>query len=285
MTRSPDRVAAQDDQATRTSQQPSPFLRWAGSKRQLVPQLASFWRPSFIRYVEPFMGSACLFFSIQPKTAVLNDLNAELVNTFSVVRTRPGSLALRLTSLPRGRRSFLRLRDQDPSHLGKIDAAARFIFLNRFCFNGLFRTNRQGRFNVPYAPTRTGHLPSAQELATASRSLRCATLTSHDFATTLAQTQRGDFVYLDPPFAVENRRVFRQYGPQTFGLDDLRRLSAQLHTLDRKGVAFLLSYACCPEGRSAFRFWPSRRVRVHRNVAGFAHFRRTAIELLVSNSF
>lgn len=264
---------------------PQPFLRWAGSKRQVLPLLAQFWCPTYGRYIEPFMGSACLFFTVSPRHAVLGDLNCELVDAFRAVRSRPQELARRLHQLPRGRRAFYRLRRRDPKAMEPIDAAARFIFLNRFCFNGLYRTNSNGQFNVPYASSRTGDLPTREELEAAAHALGQASIRSGDFEDVLADAKANDFVYLDPPFAVANRRVFRQYGPQTFGTGDLRRLRAVLNNLHRKGAIFVLSYAYCREALETFGTWPKQKILVHRNIAGFARCRRTAAELLFSNAF
>lgn len=215
----------------------------------------------------------------------MSDLNTELVQTFRVVRERPRELARRLYKLPMGRRAFYRLRCQDPRHLSAINAAARFIYLNRFCFNGLFRTNLDGKFNVPYAPLKTGHLSTESDLEAASQALQRASVRSGDFEAGLADVRAGDFVYLDPPFAVDNRRVFKQYGPHTFGLEDLYRLSSSLRALDQRGAGFILSYAYCKEALEIFAQWPRKSVRVHRNVAGFAHCRRTATEVIISNLF
>jgi DNA adenine methylase len=260
-----------------------PFLRWAGSKRQLIETLSAFWNESFNRYVEPFMGSACLFFALRPKRALLGDINKELVNTFRVVRRSPALLARRLNKLPKGKRAYYRLRNQDPETLSQEAAAARFVFLNRFCFNGLFRTNAKGHFNVPYAASRTGALPDVVELERASQALKAGRLCTGDFETILERVQPGDFIYLDPPFAVANRRVFKQYGPNTFGFDDLQRLAKVLRRLEEREIAFVLSYAYCREALDLFARWPKKKVFVRRNIAGFTKCRRMAAELLVSN--
>ena len=265
------------------SKRPQPFLRWAGSKRQLVPTLRRYWSPRFNRYIEPFAGSACLFFDLMPERALLGDINNELINVFRCVKRHPTRVGSEVAALPRGRRAFYRLRRKDPSDLTSIDAAARFIFLNRFCFNGLFRTNLTGQFNVPYGGARVGHLPTVEELCLASQALRSAKFLPGDFEQVLAKAEEGDFVYLDPPFAVENRRVFRQYGPQTFGSHDLARLAGALDKLHARGVSFVVSYAYCAEAKKAFAKWPQRKLFVSRNIAGFRRFRRRAAELIVTN--
>jgi DNA adenine methylase len=218
-----------------------------------------------------------------PDQALLGDVNSELINAFRCIKRHPTRVATTVAGLPRGKRAFYRIRREDPSALSKIDAAARFIFLNRFCFNGLFRTNLSGRFNVPYGGARVGHLPTVQELRFVSRALKSAKFILGDFEQLLQQASADDFVYLDPPFAVENRRVFRQYGPQTFGSTDLTRLARALGELHDRGASFVLSYAWCAEAKNAFARWQQRKFFVNRNIAGFRRFRRRAAELIVTN--
>jgi len=261
----------------------APLLRWAGSKRQLLPVLSQFWNVRFSRYIEPFMGSACLFFALSPPRALLSDLNGDLVSTYSAVRDTPLEVHQSLRRIPLGKESYYALRKSDPTTMSVADAAARFIFLNRFCFNGLYRTNLSGQFNVPFAPAKTGRLPTKDELHQYSARLRHARLLSGDFSKTLETVRAGDFVYLDPPFAVANRRIFRQYGPHTFGRTDLTRLSQYLDRIHCAGAHFVLSYAYCKEARQCFGKWSQRRVRLQRNIAGFSSNRKTAVELLVTN--
>ena len=262
-----------------------PFLRWAGSKRKQLPVLSRFWNADFARYVEPFMGSACLWFELQPKRAVLGDVNSDLVRTFLAVRDHPQAVANRLSKIPLGKLSYYSIRSQQLSGMDDADAAASFIFLNRFCFNGLYRTNEAGQFNVPYAPAGTGQLPSASQLRRIAKALQSCTIRHADFEALLARTREGDFVYLDPPYAVGNRRVFRQYGPSSFGLDDLHRLSESLVSMDARNVKFVLSYADCAEARTFFHRWPRKKLFVQRNIAGFSSSRRRAGEIIFSNCF
>jgi DNA adenine methylase len=178
----------------------------------------------------------------------------------------------------------MRLRATDPSTLDPIRRAARFLYLNRYCFNGLYRTNTSGRFNVPYAPSKSGKLPDWDAFSAAALLLSRAKLLEADFEDVLLKHVRaGDFVYLDPPYAVQNRRVFRQYDAVSFGVDDLERLAVALHALDATGARFLVSYAFCKEAIAAFKGWRITKTFVHRNISGFAQHRRLAAELLVSN--
>jgi DNA adenine methylase len=259
------------------------FLRWAGSKKRLLSKIRPYWGDGFTRYIEPFMGSASLFFAIEPSKAVLSDINTALVETFCAVRDHPRAIYNRLMRLPLGEEAYYRIHKVEPSRLLPIDRAARFIYLNRFCFNGLYRTNLKGDFNVPYAASKTGQLPTQDDLYKSAKALSCAYISARDFEETIHDVQPGDFIYLDPPFAVKNRRIFRQYGPDSFGTEDLARLSSALSDIDRCGATFLVSYAICREAMEAFKGWHIRRAQTQRSVAGFSRHRRKAIELLVSN--
>ena len=261
-----------------------PFLRWAGSKKQLLSKLLSYWDNRHERYIEPFMGSASLFFAIQPRKAILSDINSELVETFIAVRDNPDKVYRSLIEIPRGRDSYYRVRAQATSELDSIARAARFIFLNRFCFNGLYRTNKAGRFNVPFSFSKTGDLPTRLHLEACASFLLSADLRCGDFEKVLLDEVRaGDFVYLDPPYAISNHRIFLQYGPQTFGVTDIQRLKRVLNVIEGRGVNFVLSYASCAEALEAFGTWDIKEVFVRRNIAGFVKDRRLAKELIFSN--
>lgn len=260
-----------------------PFLRWAGSKRKLISKLSPFWDPKFKRYIEPFMGSACLFFSIRPSSAILNDINSELVETYIAVRDEHKEVFKYLKKMTPEKEYYYKIRSIDPSLISRNKRAARFIYLNRFCFNGLYRTNLKGQFNVPYAPMKTGKLPTLTELENVSQSLSNAEIKNNDFETVINGATKGDFVYMDPPFVVSTRRIFRQYYPSSFNIIDLERLSSKLIDLDRRGVKFLVSYALCKEALKCFKVWKIKRVVTQRNISGFSKHRRRAIELLISN--
>jgi DNA adenine methylase len=262
----------------------APILRWAGSKRKLLPKLIPYWGAGYKRYIEPFAGSASLYFALQPPVAILSDTNAELIETLELVRTRTRYIYTRLSNLKVNKKSYYRLRSQNPERLSPSSRAARFIFLNRFCFNGLYRTNTKGRFNVPYAPEGTGNVPTWENFHSAAVILDSATILCEDFERAVTRFVRpGDFVYLDPPFAVGNRRIFRQYGANTFGLQDLERLARVLTVIDKRGAVFVLSYAYCSEAKKTFFRWPQKRVLTNRNISGFAKHRRRAMELIISN--
>jgi DNA adenine methylase len=258
------------------------FLRWAGSKRKQLSRLASFWSPNHERYVEPFAGSACLFFEIEPETAILGDSNNELMEVYRVVRDEPEHLYYRLCHIRRDPTTYLRWRRLKPKSLDRETRALRFLYLNRNCFNGIYRTNLAGNFNVPIG-TRLGEYFSKADLVRCSKLLQRATLVAGDFAKTIERVEAGDFVYLDPPYAVTSRRIFREYGKRTFDTADIPRLSKCLTTIVKQKADFLVSYADCAEARALAHRWFSVRLPTKRHIAGFAGDRKKAYEWLISN--
>jgi len=259
-----------------------PFIRWAGSKRQLLPVLAKHWNEDYVRYVEPFAGSACLFFHLSPKAALLGDINDELIHTYSQVRTRVHRVASCLDFMHKSKNEYLRLRNVDPTQLSAHERAARFLYLNRFCFNGLYRTNERGKFNVPYGGRKTGDLPTHEELKACSQRLRKADLVAGDFSRVLKRVRSGDFVYMDPPFSVRSRRVFNEYDRSIFDPDDLKRLRNWMERLANKKIHFLVSYADCAEARMLRKDFTAEFVAVRRYIAGFTGNRVQEREVLIS---
>lgn len=259
-----------------------PFLRWAGSKRKQLSRLAVFWTPAHQRYVEPFAGSACLFFELAPSVAVLGDTNRELIETYRVVRDEPDRLYRRLSRIRRDLSTYYRWRRINPRSLDRETRALRFLFLNRNCFNGIYRTNTDGHFNVPMGK-RPGEYFSKDDLLNCSRLLQGTTLIAGDFVKTLEKVKSGDFVYLDPPYAVSSRRIFREYGKKTFDTSDIPRFSESLAAIVKRRADFLVSYADCAEARALALEWHAVRLPIRRHVAGFAGNRKHAYEWLISN--
>lgn len=259
------------------------FLRWAGSKRKLLPRLLAKAPEHFDRYIEPFAGSACLFFALRPEEAVLGDINKELIGTYVEIRDRVEEVIERLTHLHRSESRYYEMRVINPDTLPSSDRAVRFIYLNRFCFNGLYRTNLQGQFNVPYGGSRSGQIPSAEFLRECAVALRGVTLMAASFEDTLSIVRQGDFVYLDPPYCIRSRRVFNEYSNAAFGSEQLRALRGHLDRLDQMGVEFLVSYGHSSEALELGRGFNCRQMVVQRQIAGFATDRRKSREVLITN--
>lgn len=260
-----------------------PFLRWAGSKRQLLQRIRQHVPADAARYIEPFAGSARLFFHLLPHHAILSDINFELIKVYRAVRRSPEAVGSLLHDLRRSKREYLRLRSLRPGCMTSSERAARFIYLNRFCFNGLYRTNRKGEFNVPYGASGTGRLPDTDMLRACSRALRRTTLIAADFEEVLRQVRRGDFVYMDPPYAVNSRRVFNEYHHRSFSFEDVSRIRRVMERLDRKKVSFLVSYAESAEGKMLSKGFAFEMVTVRRNIAGFTNDRKYSREILIWN--
>ena len=260
----------------------NPLLRWAGSKRQHVPFLRQCWaNGEYSRYVEPFAGSAAAFFAIAPPEALLGDINRELIQTYRAVRRAPSAVYQRLSRFSTGEEAYYTVRAMHPRRA--VTKAARFVYLNRFCFNGLYRTNVEGHFNVPYGAPKTPNVPELVLFRACARLLGRAALIAGDFRRLLAKVREGDFVYLDPPYAVSRRRVFIQYAKGHFSTKDLADLAEWLKEIDRRGASFVLSYADSRDARAAFSGWGTRRFAVRRNVAGISNARRNHYELFLSN--
>lgn len=261
-----------------------PFLRWAGSKRRLLPVLQSFWTAKHKRYVEPFAGSACLFFALNPPRAVLGDLNPELVATYREVKYRLPAVLAELHKIPKNDAGeYKRLRSTAPTELSASERAARFIYLNRYCFNGIYRTNVLGLFNVPFSGQRCGNFPADEVFAQCSRRLRAAAFVNGDFEKVLEKAVPGDLVYMDPPFAVRARRVFRQYDPSTFTHEDIKRLRRWMEQLAKKRIAFVVSYAESDEADVLKQGFGYQTVSVRRNIAGFVASRTLTNEVIIAN--
>lgn len=259
------------------------FLRWAGSKKQLLPSLTANMPQDFKRYVEPFTGSACLFFSIQPTQAILGDINNELILTYEAVRNNPTGVSRELHGLIVSRNNYYTLRGTLPHTLRKPSRAARFIFLNRLCFNGLYRTNLRGEFNVPYGGTAGGQIPPLEQLCSAAKILKCAELRNSDFEDVLESVVPGDFVYMDPPYSVKARRTFREYSPTEFGNSQLSALRRWMCNFDKRGIPFMVSYANSDEAQILSKGFKTQYLETRRNIAGFYGHRRKAVECLISN--
>ncbi|MEY9180902.1 DNA adenine methylase [Bradyrhizobium sp. USDA 326] len=260
------------------------FLRWAGSKSKMLSSITSIL-PPFSRYIEPFCGSCALYFHLQPKSAVLSDINPLLIRTIKAVRREPHEVFQTLQRLKWSEDGYYKARDQALSERDNCQLAANFIYLNANCFNGIFRLNRAGKFNVPYGGDRAGKCPSEEKLASAARLLRRAKIVRGDFESVVKNhCQSGDLVYLDPPFALRNRRIFFQYRYDDFGTEDIARLRGLMAWIDKQGSAFVVSYAASPEAKMLSKGWRTQTAWRLGNIAGFRDRReKLAKEVLITN--
>lgn len=259
-----------------------PVFRWAGSKRKLLPILLKNTPTTFERYVEPFCGSACLFFALNPEKSLLGDINSELIHTYRQIRYHPRIIARRVQEIRQTKDNYLRIRALKSDELSDIDRAVRFVFLNRLCFNGVYRTNKKGQFNVPMG-NKTGKIPSETAFYRCSIALRNAELCDADFES--LNIKKGDFIYLDPPYAKKEGRDRGEYGPGSFQYSDIDRIVKFLKKITEKKANFLFSYSCSNDVIDRLHNnWNVQEISVARHVAGFSKHRNTVKEILVSNN-
>lgn len=258
----------------------SPVLRWAGSKKKLVPAILSLAPVNYRRYVEPFVGSGCVFAALAPKKAVIGDINDELMFAYATLRDYPHEVVATIATFPADSITYYSLRAMLPNSLDAVTRAARFVYLNRFCFNGVYRTNKSGMFNVPRG-TRTGAMPSPETFFDFSELLKRAKLVKGDFQGLLATGRDGDFVYLDPPYVEPGTRFRGEYGYGSFGSNDEDRLISTLIEAHSRGVSVVLSYHDGLAGR--LPGWRRVRQEVARSVGGFGLSRKLVCEVLYTN--
>jgi DNA adenine methylase len=263
----------------------TPFLKWAGGKTSLLPELLKHVPSPLRRYHEPFVGGGALFFAVAPRRALLSDANGELIHCWRQVRDDVHAVLDALAGHVYDRARFEAVRALDPLRLAPAERAARFIYLNKTCFNGLWRVNRAGRFNVPFGRYKnpTFHHPGL--LLRANRALRGAHIHRAPFEIALQRATPGDFVYLDPPYdPVSQTASFTSYTRDAFTWADQERLAAECAALDRRGVRFLLSNSATPRIRALYRGFEQRVVRAPRHISCKGEGRGRVDELLVFNA-
>lgn len=264
--------------------QVKPFLKWAGGKRWLVQQHSRVLPRAFKTYYEPFLGSAVVFFHLLPSRAVLSDTNEDLIKTYIAIRSDWARVWNKLKhhqKLHSHEHYYLVRRSKPRSLSGK---AARFIYLNRTCFNGLYRVNRTGKFNVPKG-TKDKVIYPDDNFEALSRSLGTCKLIVQDFASVIARAKRYDLIYVDPPYTVKhNNNNFLKYNERIFSWHDQLRLADALHAASKRGAKIILSNADHP---SIIKLYSDFQVlvSVSRNsmLAADASKRKTTTELLITN--
>lgn len=219
-----------------------PFIKWVGGKRQLLPELLQRVPGSYGRYFEPFVGGGALFFEMQPRAAALTDVNARLIRTYRGVRNSVEEVIALLDTYPHSEEFFYGLRSAPIDAATDVEVAAWFIYLNRTCFNGLYRVNRKNGFNVPYGRHANPTICDAETLLACSAALQGASLEAADFEQAVADAQPGDLVYFDPPYVpLTVTSSFTSYTADGFGSADQQRLRRVALELKHRGVHVLLS--------------------------------------------
>lgn len=227
----------------------SPFIKWAGGKRQLLPQIEERMPQNYNNYYEPFIGGGAVLFNFQPENAVINDINRALINTYRQIRDVPNDFMQQLQSLDEsmwedGREYYYSLRERYNEKLileeYDMELSTLFVFLNKHCFNGLYRVNSKGLFNVPYNNSRRVSFVEEDILDT-SEYLRNINIVEGDFQIACNDAREGDFIFLDSPYAPVNPTSFESYTKEGFDIESHRRLAELFHELTERGCRCMLT--------------------------------------------
>ena len=280
------------DQKVEMSKNPlvMPVLKWVGGKRQLLPELRRRMPKLFTRYYEPFIGGGALFFARQPTMAILNDSNWELINVYEQIRDSLDELVRELEQLQNNQETYYRVRqmDREPDFetLPRVKRAARILYLNKTCYNGLFRVNSHGEFNSPFGYYKNPNIVNKPVLAAVSTFLANRNLVFRcgDYAESLKGIRKGAFVYFDPPYdQVSSSASFTGYTQSGFDKEEQERLAEVCKALNRKGVKFMLSNADTKRIRKLYSDFTIETVQARRNVNSDGNKRGEVSEVIVRN--
>ena len=265
-----------------------PIVKWVGGKRQLMFELFKNMPKSYNRYFEPFIGGGALFFELQPENAYISDMNEELINLYSVVRDNVYELISDLNKHEVSKEYFLEIRNLDRTdeykNLSNVQRASRFIYLNRTCFNGLYRVNSQGQFNVPFGNYKNPRIVDENNLLNCSELLKNTEINCADFSKILTKVKKGDFVYFDPPYVPLNETSsFTSYTKDGFDMDMQFKLREVCDELDSMGVMFMLSNSDTKFVNELYSNYKIKKVFASRAVNANAEGRGKITEVLVRN--
>ncbi|HKQ71262.1 MAG TPA: DNA adenine methylase [Polyangiaceae bacterium] len=259
-----------------------PFLKWAGGKSQLLAPLKACVPATYRRYFEPFLGGGALFFDLLPKKSQLSDVNAEIVDCYVAVRDQVGDLVRALKDHRHDSEHYYAVRDTDPATLSPVERAARTIFLNKTGYNGLYRVNRSGKFNVPFGRYAKPNFCDQKTLEACSAALANAEILVRDFEDAVGKASAGDFVYFDPPYVPLSRTAtFTAYAPNGFGPGEQRRLSEVFGRLSARQVSVVLSNSNVPAVRDLYGDYRISTVKASRAINSKAARRGPVSEVIV----
>lgn len=267
-----------------------PFLKWVGGKRQLMNEIEPLIPSRISTYYEPFVGGGAVFLNRQPKKAVINDYNSELINVYQVIRDEVEELIDELHKHKNEAEYFYEIRALDRKeefdNLSAVKRASRIIYLNKTCFNGLYRVNSSGEFNTPFGRYKNPNIVNEHVLKAVSSYLRNSNITflSGDFEDSLKGIRRGAFVYFDPPYdPVSKSSNFTGYAEGGFDRNEQERLSQICKNLDSRGVKFLLSNSSTDFIKDLYKDFTIKEVGANRYINSVASKRGQVVELLVRN--
>lgn len=268
------------------------FLKWAGGKLQLIEQFENLFPPDFCNYYEPFIGSGAVFFYLKskskPNKVILSDTNEELINCFAVVRDKPSELIEVLLNHRKrhSKQYYYEMRDLESDRLDSVSRAARMIYLNKTCFNGLYRVNSKGEFNVPFGDYKNPSIFDRNTLYRASQMLQDADLRVMTFDKVLDFAGKDDFVYFDPPYIpLSKTSSFTRYSKSEFSIKEQNQLSEVFRALDSMGCFVMLSNSDHSLIRELYRDYDKNIVvvRAKRKINSVGSKRGAINEIVVTN--
>ena len=231
----------------------TPFLKWAGGKRWLSSNYPEIIPREFGQYIEPFLGGGAIFFDLVPKCAILSDVNDELISTYQAIRDDWQAVQTALNRHQRSHSKNYFYEERDRIRRKLHEKGAQFLYLNRTCWNGLYRVNLQGKFNVPKG-TKTNVILPTDDFQSVSDALKTATLLSADFEDVIENAASGDFIFIDPPYTVKhNVNGFIKYNEKIFRWEDQIRLASAVARAANRNVKILITNADHKSIRSLYR--------------------------------
>lgn len=265
-----------------------PFIKWAGGKRDLIAQYQPYFprRDRIQRYFEPFLGGGAIFFALQVHPAFLFDTNPWLIETYQVVRDQVEKLIVALQHHQNDKEYYYTIRAQDPHELSSVARAARFIYLNRTCYNGLYRVNSRGQFNVPFGRYKNPIICDTKNLRAASEVLQGTQLEIADFEKAATLAGPGDLVYFDPPYAPLSATAnFTSYTKDGFSQSDQERLAQLFHRLHERGCFVMQSNSSAPLIYELYKEhgYNIIEIKARRAINSAADKRGHVTELLITN--
>lgn len=269
----------------------APVVKWVGGKRQLLDAITPLLPKKITSYCEPFVGGGALLFSLQPKNAIINDLNSELINVYEVIRDDVEQLICSLEKHKNSAEYYYALRDIDRNKeeyqaVSKVERASRVLYLNKTCFNGLFRVNSSGEFNSPFGHYKNPNIVNAPVLRAVSKYFNTNNIQfyNEDFSDTLARVKKGGFVYLDPPYdPVSDTSSFTGYNRGGFNRDEQMRLKLCCDELTKNGIKFMLSNSATDFIKELYRDYDITIVHAKRAINADASKRGAIEEVIVRN--
>lgn len=269
----------------------APIVKWVGGKRQLLQDLTPLFPKEITAYCEPFLGGGAVLFKLQPEVAYINDINSDLMEVYEVIRDNVEELIEALSEHPNEKEHFYQVRDWDRNkeqyrQLSKVQKAARIIYLNKTCYNGLFRVNNSGEFNTPFGNYKKPNIVNAPVLTAVSQYFRQAQISfsSTDYAKVLSGIPSDTFVYLDPPYdPVSVTANFTGYAKGGFDRDEQIRLRECCDDLDRRGIKFMLSNSATEFIRDQYKDYQITTVKAKRAINSKASRRGQVDEVVVRN--